>query len=281
MCIYVYIFRSVLKQDPNVYQDSRDKARRASTPDILYTEIFAEQLSVTLYRPRQQRSSTTSATKQCVNPKTKPPLKVHCWGRRSSRTSIVKGFPLDRHLQQPLQQCRLLQQQQQAREQGTWNRLCCGRAWMKLLLSSWIIQVLFWHAQMLWFDVQGDEDVLNAVNCRSLSAKEPLFIGFFCGKWPIKIRHPIHLRQPLCMCLLLCSVLLYKHIFLRVCVCVCVRMSVYVCMSVFWLNSSKSWGSLEHHVAGAIIKKILKVQIIVWHAWVGAGSLVSIWWNSL
>jgi len=27
-------------------------------------------------------------------------------------------------------------------------------------------------------------------------AKEPLIIGFFCGKWPIKIRHPMGLRHP-------------------------------------------------------------------------------------
>jgi len=27
-------------------------------------------------------------------------------------------------------------------------------------------------------------------------AKEPLIIGLFCGKWPIKIRHPMTLRHP-------------------------------------------------------------------------------------
>ena len=36
----------------------------------------------------------------------------------------------------------------------------------------------------------------NQDNCRFLSAKEPLIIGFFCGKWPAKIRHPMHRRHP-------------------------------------------------------------------------------------
>jgi len=33
-------------------------------------------------------------------------------------------------------------------------------------------------------------------SCRSLSAKEPLIIGLFCGKWPMNIRHLMHLRYP-------------------------------------------------------------------------------------
>jgi len=34
-------------------------------------------------------------------------------------------------------------------------------------------------------DVQGCEDPQDALSCRSFSAKEPLIIGLFCGKWPI------------------------------------------------------------------------------------------------
>jgi len=34
--------------------------------------------------------------------------------------------------------------------------------------------------------------VLN-ISCRSFSAKEPLSIELFCGKWPVKIRHPMDL----------------------------------------------------------------------------------------
>jgi len=44
--------------------------------------------------------------------------------------------------------------------------------------------------------VQGGKDAWDAFSCRSLSAKEPLSIGFFCGKWPVKIRHPTHLPYP-------------------------------------------------------------------------------------
>ena len=44
--------------------------------------------------------------------------------------------------------------------------------------------------------LQGGEDPQDAVNRRSFSAKNPLFIGRFCGKSPIKIRHPMGLRHP-------------------------------------------------------------------------------------
>jgi len=49
------------------------------------------------------------------------------------------------------------------------------------------------HTQMRhisnWMShVQGGEDPKDALSCRSFSAKEPLIIGLFSGKWPIKIR---------------------------------------------------------------------------------------------
>jgi len=43
--------------------------------------------------------------------------------------------------------------------------------------------------------LQGGEDAQDALCCRSLSAKEPRIIGLFCGKRPVKIRHPVHLRH--------------------------------------------------------------------------------------
>jgi len=43
---------------------------------------------------------------------------------------------------------------------------------------------------------QGGEDAYDASSCRSLSAKEPLLIGLFYGKEPIKIRHPMRLHHP-------------------------------------------------------------------------------------
>jgi len=46
---------------------------------------------------------------------------------------------------------------------------------------------------LLRLHVESGEDAEDALSCRSLSAKEPLIIGLFCGKWPIKIRHPITL----------------------------------------------------------------------------------------
>jgi len=44
--------------------------------------------------------------------------------------------------------------------------------------------------------LQGGEDTLDVLSCRSFSAKEPLVIGLFGGKWPLKIRHPKGLRHP-------------------------------------------------------------------------------------
>jgi len=49
--------------------------------------------------------------------------------------------------------------------------------------------------------VQGGEDAY-ALNCRSISAKEPLNIGLFCGNWLLKIRHPLHLCHPVVINLL-------------------------------------------------------------------------------
>jgi len=34
------------------------------------------------------------------------------------------------------------------------------------------------------------------ISCRSFSAKEPLIIGLFCGKWRMKKWHPVSLRHP-------------------------------------------------------------------------------------
>jgi len=44
--------------------------------------------------------------------------------------------------------------------------------------------------------VQGGEDSKDPLSCRSISTKEPLIIGHFCRKWPIKIRDPMSLRHP-------------------------------------------------------------------------------------
>jgi len=44
--------------------------------------------------------------------------------------------------------------------------------------------------------IQGGEDPYGALRCRSFIAKEPQIIGLFCGKRPVKIRHPMGLRHP-------------------------------------------------------------------------------------
>jgi len=44
--------------------------------------------------------------------------------------------------------------------------------------------------------VKGGEDPEDALKCRSFSAKKPQIIGLFCGKRPMRIRHPMGLRHP-------------------------------------------------------------------------------------
>jgi len=67
--------------------------------------------------------------------------------------------------------------------------------------------------------LQGGKDSLDALSCRSFSAKERLIIGLFCGKWPKKIRHPMTLRHPVCR--------------FYVCMCVCVYVCIYTCVSIY------------------------------------------------
>jgi len=47
-----------------------------------------------------------------------------------------------------------------------------------------------------WLVVQGGKDPQDALRCGSFFAKEPLIIGLFCGKCPMKIRHLMTLRHP-------------------------------------------------------------------------------------
>jgi len=57
------------------------------------------------------------------------------------------------------------------------------------------------------------------LSCKPFPAKEPLITWLFCGKWPIKIRHPMGLHHSVA-----CA---HRH----VCVCVFMRVCVYVYVS--------------------------------------------------
>jgi len=46
--------------------------------------------------------------------------------------------------------------------------------------------------------LQGGEDSQDASSCSLFLVKEPLIIGLFCGKWPMKIRNLMTLRHPVC-----------------------------------------------------------------------------------
>jgi len=66
--------------------------------------------------------------------------------------------------------------------------------------------------------------VQNVLTWRSFSAKEPLIIGLFCGKWPMKIRHP---------CLQTASSSSGVYVCVCVCVYVCVYVYVWMCHRVY------------------------------------------------
>ena len=55
-----------------------------------------------------------------------------------------------------------------------------------------------WHMHDSCVSARGREKgcFLQLISNMSLSAKEPLNIGLFCGKRPRKTRHPMPLRQP-------------------------------------------------------------------------------------
>ena len=42
----------------------------------------------------------------------------------------------------------------------------------------------------------GWRRLIGPLSCRSFSTKEPLNIGHFCEKWPLKIRYPMSIRHP-------------------------------------------------------------------------------------
>jgi len=50
---------------------------------------------------------------------------------------------------------------------------------------------------------------------RSFFAKEPLIIRLFCGKWPIKIRHPTTLRHPVLDARLKSALWKINHMWVR------------------------------------------------------------------
>jgi len=52
------------------------------------------------------------------------------------------------------------------------------------------------HTRRVHTSVQGGEDSEDPLSCRSFSTKEPINIGHFCGKCPIKIMDPMSLRHP-------------------------------------------------------------------------------------
>jgi len=66
------------------------------------------------------------------------------------------------------------------------------------MLSRMHSSSVAFEARLVVTHMQGGEDSQDALSCRLFFAKEPLIIGLFCGKWPMKIRHLMTLRHPVC-----------------------------------------------------------------------------------
>jgi len=73
------------------------------------------------------------------------------------------------------------------------------------------------------------------LGCRSFLAKEPLIIGLFCGKWPIKIRHPMDLGH----CVAECMIDAYFGVMCWWYMCWC-NFHTYVMNMLMWHVSSTS-----------------------------------------
>ena len=92
------------------------------------------------------------------------------------------------------------------------------------------------HRALLGTWIKGGEDSEDALSCRSCSAKEPLIVGFFCGKRSMERRHSMAL------CHLVrnngdvarTGLPRIQDFFVCVCVClgacVCVFVCVYLCL---------------------------------------------------
>jgi len=74
-----------------------------------------------------------------------------------------------------------------------------------------ILKIKFGGCQMEEISscLQVGEDSQDPLSCRSFSTKEPLNMGHFCGKWPIKIRDPMSLRHPISIYRIWCAIQLW------------------------------------------------------------------------
>jgi len=104
---------------------------------------------------------------------------------------------------------------------------------------------------------ESGEDAEEASSCRSLSSKEPLIVGLFCGKRPTQMRHFMGLRHPVALhekyCRRVCEStascntcvhvsseltcaeerkMIFANAVVCVCMCVCVCVCMYVCVCV-------------------------------------------------
>jgi len=92
-----------------------------------------------------------------------------------------------------------------------WNHSIIWMKWLCHICD--IFPSYVWHYSfiyVIWLNhnrnmarcyVQGGENAQDAFCCMSLFAKEPLTIGLFNGKRPIKIRNPMSIGHPIPECL--------------------------------------------------------------------------------
>jgi len=108
--------------------------------------------------------------------------------------------------------------------------------------------------------LQGGEDQQDALSCRSFFAKEPLIIGLFCGKWPIKIRHSLGLRHPVMSSFISIYCIMFNILYcgLTSIICLsiylrCIHLSIYILLHPYMYlfthtqTHKKSTQSHTHH----------------------------------
>jgi len=98
--------------------------------------------------------------------------------------------------------------------------ICCSSICRCIHVISWqalyayMYIYIYMYEYMIYLDVccmqiKSGENTQDALKCRLFSAKEPQIIGRFCGKWPMKIRHPMGLCHLVYLCI-------YVNIYIQI-----------------------------------------------------------------
>jgi len=118
-----------------------------------------------------------------------------------------------------------------------WMHICihtCIYAYIHVYIHTHIL--VYKHSCMhvcILDECTGWRRLIGFLKLRVISAKEPLIIGLFCGKWPVKIRHLTYDCHPLCI--------------LEVCMYVCIHTAVWMCEAAVAQQPNEHYGYTYIH----------------------------------